>query len=165
MIQISVRQLVLLGLVSALIAAGLVIGYDRYVDQPTEGAESAPASAQTPISNPTVVDDERNNIDIYRAVSPGVVNIRTITPVRDFFAVYEAEGGGSGSVIDEKGHILTNYHVVQGAAQLYVTMSDGSEFEARRIGNDPDSDLAIIKIDAGNKRLTVVRMGDSDHLV
>ncbi len=164
MIQISIRQLGLLALISAVIASGMVISYDRYLNKPGRTAAEVQRAKSTPISDPSTGDDERNNIEIYRAVSPGVVNIRTITPVRDFFAVYEAEGGGSGSVIDEQGHILTNYHVVQGAERLYVAMADGSEYEARRIGVDPDSDLAVIKIDAPRQKLTVVRMGDSDHL-
>lgn len=164
MIQISVKQLVILGLITAAVAASLVIGYDRYVDRAALSAEGQQSAKTVPASDPAIGDDERNNIEIYRAVSPGVVNIRTITPVRDFFAAYEAEGGGSGSIIDEQGHILTNYHVVQGAERLYVTMADGSAYEAKRIGIDPDSDLAVIKIDAPRKKLTVARMGDSDHL-
>ncbi|MCS6806669.1 MAG: trypsin-like peptidase domain-containing protein [Acidobacteriota bacterium] len=169
MIQLTLRQMWTIVVVSAVMAAGLAIGCDRWLEhrgqtEPTKAPEPAVASAPT-AEGETLTDDERNNIEVYRRVSPGVVNISTVTYVRDFFSVYQQEGGGTGSIIDEQGHILTNHHVVEGAERLTVTLVDGSKYPARLIGSDPDTDLAVIKISGFKKPLTVVKMGDSSRLV
>lgn len=164
--QFSIRHLMLIGILSGVIAVGLFVGYQRWVDRPARLFGSPPSFdlPQASSGPATLTEDERNNIEIYKAVSPGVVNIRTVTLVQDFFAVYPEEGSGSGSIIDDQGHILTNYHVIEGARQLFVTLADGSEYRATLIGGDPDTDLAVIKINAPREKLTVVPMGDSDKL-
>ena len=109
--------------------------------------------------------DEENNISIYRRVGPGVVNITSVVMDRDFFLnPVPREGAGSGSVIDTAGHILTNHHVIRDSTKLEVTLSDGSKWRARFVGADPDNDLAVIKIDAPQEKLTVIPMGDSVKL-
>ncbi|MBI3950667.1 MAG: trypsin-like peptidase domain-containing protein [Acidobacteria bacterium] len=165
MIQLSIRQILTITILSAVVAAGLVIGYDRWVER--RGFTEQPISNRPGLSpgpEVAVTDDERNNIEVYRQVSPGVVNISAVTYVRDFFYVYPQEGSGSGSIIDERGHILTNFHVVEGARRLTVTMANGKQYPARFIGGDADTDLAVIKIDAPREALTVVKMGDSSRL-
>ena len=93
--------------------------------------------------------DEQNNIDIYRKAAPAVVHITSIVVQRDFFlGVVPREGTGSGVIIDPKGHILTNNHVIKDAQRIEVTLSDGSKWRGRLVGTDPDNDLAIIQIDA-----------------
>lgn len=112
-----------------------------------------------------LTEEERVNIEIYKKRSPGVVNITTTVVSYDFFFnPIPEQGTGSGSIIDKEGHILTNYHVVEGARFLEVTLFDGSRWEAKVVGVDPDNDLAVIKIDAPPERLTVIPMGDSDRL-
>lgn len=165
MYRLSFKQLVLISFLSAFLAAGGVIGYYRWLDRPAITFESPEREQPANSSAAALIEDERNNIEVYRRASPGVVNIRTITMVQDFFAVYPEEGGGSGSIIDTQGHILTNYHVVERAERLFVTLADGSEYRARVVGTDPDTDLAVIKIDAPREKLTVVKMGDSDRLM
>jgi S1-C subfamily serine protease len=81
-----------------------------------------------------------------------------------FFNTFPTQGSGSGSIIDTKGHILTNHHVVADAQKLEVTLADGSKWPAKLIGSDPDSDLAVIKIDAPKEKLKVILMGDSKNL-
>jgi S1-C subfamily serine protease len=168
MIQLSVRQILTIALVSAVAAAGLAIGCDRWLErrgQTDQPAATPSATAPAPASGAeSVTDDERNNIDVYRQVSPGVVNISTVTYVQDFFSVYQQEGGGTGSIIDDQGHILTNNHVVEGAEKLTVTLVDGSKYPAKLVGTDTDTDLAVIKITGLKKPLTVVKMGDSSRL-
>ncbi len=107
--------------------------------------------------------EEEINIKVYKEVSPSVVNITTTTLIRDFFSIYPQKGAGSGSIIDATGYILTNYHVVEGASEITVTLSDGSKYSARLVGADPDNDLAVIKINP-KKRLKPLKLGDSDSL-
>jgi S1-C subfamily serine protease len=110
-------------------------------------------------------EDEKNNISIYRQVGPGVVNIMSVVIEQDFlFNPIPREGAGSGSIIDNAGHILTNYHVIRDSTTLEVTLSDGSKLSARFVGADPDNDLAVIKIDAPKGSLTGIPMGDSSKL-
>jgi len=110
-------------------------------------------------------DDEENNISIYHRVGPGVVNITSVVVQRDFFFnPVPREGAGSGSIIDTDGHILTNHHVIRDSSKLEVTLSDGSKLPARFVGADPENDLAVIKIKAPKKKLTVIPMGDSSDL-
>jgi putative serine protease PepD len=98
-------------------------------------------------------------------MSPGVVNIINTAVSYDFFFNPVPEGGaGSGSIIDKKGNILTNYHVVEGAQRLDVTLSDGSKWEAKVVGTDPSNDLAVIRIDASQEKLKVIPLGDSGGL-
>jgi len=73
----------------------------------------------------------------------------------------ELKGLGTGLIIDAQGHILTNYHVVGGATEIQVTLSDGTQFPAKVVGTDPKTDLGVIKIDAG-KSLPFVTFADSD---
>jgi S1-C subfamily serine protease len=110
--------------------------------------------------------DEEINIRVYRAASPAVVNITTIAVAYDFFLnPLPKEGTGSGAIIDRSGHILTNFHVIDGARRLEVTLADGSKWPARPVGADPSNDLAVIKIDAPVEKLTVIPLGDSSKLL
>jgi S1-C subfamily serine protease len=108
---------------------------------------------------------ESENVRIYRQASPAVANIVTKTVEYDFF--YNAvpvEGAGSGFVIDATGHILTNYHVVQGAQAIEVTLGDQSHFKAHFIGADTRNDIALIQIDPHGKKLAPLVLGDSRTL-
>jgi S1-C subfamily serine protease len=110
--------------------------------------------------------DEEINIRVYRAASPAVVNITTTAVAHDFFLnPVPKEGTGSGAIIEPSGHILTNFHVIDGARRLEVTLADGSKWPARPVGADPSNDLAVIKIDAPAEKLTVIPLGDSSKLV
>lgn len=111
--------------------------------------------------------EERITVMVYQGVNRGVVNINTRTVRTDnfFFLEVPSEGAGSGSVLDTQGHILTNYHVIEGAREIQVTLYDGSTFDARPIGTDPNNDLAVIKIDAPAELLHPVPYGDSNTLL
>jgi S1-C subfamily serine protease len=109
--------------------------------------------------------DEQNNIEVYKAASPAVVNITTVTLAYDFFlnAVPVESGAGSGFLIDADGDIVTNYHVISGARQVQVTMADKSRFKAQVVGADPRSDLAVVRVSA-EKKLPYLQLGDSKNL-
>jgi len=112
-----------------------------------------------------LTDDEKNNVAIYQKASPGVVNITSRVIARDFFlAPVPREGSGSGSIIDTRGNILTNNHVIRDAQNLEVTLFDGSKWPAKVIGTDPDNDLAVIQIKAPAEKLKPLTMGDSRKL-
>jgi len=112
-----------------------------------------------------LTEEERNNISVYEKVSDGVVNVTSTAVQMDFFFnALPTQGTGSGSIIDTKGHILTNHHVVANAQKLEVTLADGSKWSAKLVGSDPDSDLAVIQIDAPKEKLKIIPMGDSKNL-
>jgi len=112
-----------------------------------------------------LTDDEKNNINIYQKASPSVVNVISTVITRDFFLnAVPREGSGSGSIIDAKGHVLTNNHVIRDAKKLEVTLADGSKWPANLVGTDPDNDLAVIKIDAPADKLKPLPLGDSQRL-
>ncbi len=119
-----------------------------------------------PLGNAKAITrDEANNIEVYQRVSPGVVNIVSVVVKYDFFYnPIPQKGTGSGAVIDEKGYIITNSHVIQNAQSLEVTLADGSKWPAELIGSDPDNDLAVIRIKAPPERISVIPMGDSSNL-
>ncbi len=119
-----------------------------------------PASAASGYS-----PDEQNNIDIYKSAREATVNITSKVYRQDwFFQIYPSEGTGSGFILNPEGQILTNNHVVTGAAQLTVTLADKKVYQAKVLGTDPRNDLALIKIEAGRK-LPTLHLGDSDNLV
>ncbi len=112
-----------------------------------------------------LTEDEKNNVVIYQKISPSVVNIISTVLTRDFFLnPVPREGSGSGSIIDTRGHILTNNHVIRDAQKLEVTLFDGSKWRAKLIGKDPDNDLAVIKIGAPVEKLKPLPLGDSHRL-
>lgn len=102
---------------------------------------------------------------VYEATSPSVVNITNRTYIYSrFMGSQEQEGTGSGFVYDVKGHILTNYHVIEDADEILVTLSDGQVFSAELVGSDSTNDLAVLHIDAGDSLPAPLALGDSDDL-
>jgi S1-C subfamily serine protease len=109
--------------------------------------------------------DEALNVRIYRQAAPAVANILTKATEYDFWMdPVPVEGAGSGFVIDAKGYILTNFHVVQGAQTIEVVLGDQTRHAAKFIGADQRNDVALIKIEPGAKPLAVLALGDSAAL-
>jgi len=108
---------------------------------------------------------ESQIIAVYEAVSPAVVNITSRSYTYDMFMrAIPQEGTGSGFVYDTQGHVVTNYHVIENAEELLVTLANGQVYEAQIVGADPSNDLAVIRIDAGPDLPAPVALGDSDQL-
>ncbi len=109
---------------------------------------------------------ERRNIAVYESVNRCVVNINTLTVnVDSFIGLAQPEkGAGSGSVLDRRGHILTNHHVIDGARQIRVTLFNGDSYDAALVGQDPANDTAVLKIDAPKDVLFPVKLGASTGL-
>ena len=112
-------------------------------------------------------EDERQNITIYERLNSGVVNITTQTMAYNWFLepVPREGGSGSGSVIDTRGYVLTNNHVIRNAIKVNIILSDGSQYEGTVVGTDPETDLAVLKFEpARGTTLQVIPYGDSDGL-
>ena len=168
MYRLSARQILLIALISAFFAAGAVAIVDRVSNRLDQSSQAALSETPPPgITDPGVATDEQNNIEVYKALSPGVVFIHSTSYARDFLGFVEPqEGSGSGSILDQQGNILTNYHVVEGAQKLSVSMGGQKDYAATIVGGDPDTDLAVIRlVEKPAGALTVVPMGDSDKLV
>jgi len=122
------------------------------------------AAAHSNVS--ALTPEEITTIRAYEKVAPSVVNITTHVCEAEFFfcAVPSIIGSGSGVVLKENGLIMTNSHVVAEARNIRVTTSDGRRLEARVISVDPDDDLALMKVDVGDKPLKAIVLGDSDTL-
>ncbi len=133
---------------------------------------ASPPTPTPPATNLTALIDEagldfaeKRVVEVYRQVSPAVVNITTQVLRRNFFfEAVPAEGAGSGFVIDKQGHILTNYHVIRGARQIEVTFLDETAAPAVIVGADPGNDIAVLKVDVPPEQLQPVQLGQSDNL-
>jgi S1-C subfamily serine protease len=113
---------------------------------------------------PAFDSEEQENIAVYKKALPSVVNITSTAVAYDFFyGAVPKEGQGSGFVIDPAGHILTNYHVVEGARQVEVTTSEKKKYRAEIVGTDPQHDLAVIQI--SERAVTPASLGDSRNLI
>ncbi|MBI1746186.1 MAG: trypsin-like peptidase domain-containing protein [Acidobacteria bacterium] len=168
----SFRNLLLSCLITAVTVTalwwGVALVRPRKLDTVAERDPLAASMESTPEPGKTVglTPDELVNIRVYKAVSPGVVNIVGKTVEYDFFfQPLQREGSGSGFVIDNDGNIVTNYHVVRESEQVEVSLlNEPKPFPARVVGADPINDLAVIRISAPRVKLRPVKMGDSSRL-
>ena len=110
--------------------------------------------------------DELETIRVFEARNDGVVNISTQRVTLNWFfePIPEQGQSGSGSIIDQRGYVLTNNHVVRGASEITVTLADGTSLPGEVIGTDPENDLAVLKIDPQGRELTTIPLGRSDNL-
>jgi putative serine protease PepD len=126
-----------------------------------------PGLSEKPVAgkNEALTEDESINVRIYRQASPAVANILTKATEYDFFMdPVPVEGAGSGFLIDPRGYILTNYHVVAGAQTIEVILGDQRRYPAKFIGADQRNDIALVKIEPKGKQLTALPLGDSSTL-
>ena len=102
--------------------------------------------------------------DIYREAAPGVVQVTSTVVTEDpfFGGTQRGQALGSGFVLDKAGHIVTNYHVIEGASEVLVNFSRQDAMRAKVVGNDPSTDIAVLEIDANARALTPLRLGNSD---
>jgi putative serine protease PepD len=152
---------------SGALAAGVAIGVGGYAAVADGGS---PASAVDSTSAAVPAASSRLGVGaIYQKVNAGVVEITATSSAAQGdspFPFGDQQGGGqqaqgSGFVYDTAGHVITNYHVVQGATLLTVTFADGSTYDATVVGSDPSTDLAVVKVDAPGDKLHALALGDS----
>lgn len=158
--------------VSACLIVALMTALVTYsLAQPSRsGVIESAALAQPPnegqIDNEDFSPEERTNIAVYERTNRSVVNITTRSVQTDDFFMFSVprDGTGSGCVLDKKGHILTNYHVIDGARRVVITLYDTTIHEAKYVGGDPNNDLAVLKIDAPADKLFPLKWGDAGKL-
>ena len=140
---------------------------------PTQPAFNAPLSRVPAAAKAEASDipprrfsaEERTNIDVYEKGRQSVVNIDTKTIVNlRWIGRQEQEGSGSGWVLDKQGHIVTNYHVVQGSDIVTVTLGEGDSVPAEVIGVNPKNDIAVLKVNIDPAQLFPVKLGFSETL-
>jgi S1-C subfamily serine protease len=137
-------------------------------------AATPPALARSDAAPRTVTPrgaltaDEQAHIDIFRRNSPSVVHITSLGEQRDLFSMNVQRvprGTGTGFVWDDRGHIVTNYHVIQGANGARVTLADQSSYDAELVGYFADRDLAVLRIQAPKEKLPPIAVGSSRELL
>ena len=144
---------------------------------PTPSPISTPLPTPTPLPveelvNTTALIDqlgldfaEKRVIQVYKQVAPSVVNVTTQVLRRSFFyEVIPEAGAGSGFVLDDEGHILTNYHVIDSAQSIEVTFVNETTLSARLVGADQRNDIAVLQVDAPPELLVPVELGESTSL-
>lgn len=142
----------------------------RFVPGRRSGVRAGPdlrsAAPRADLDDDDLTPEERINVSVYDAVNRSVVNINTKSTKVDAFFLFDlsSEGAGSGTVIDHQGHILTNYHVIEGAEQIQVTLFDGKNYDAKVVGGDESTDVAVLRVSAPAESLFPVEFGDSTRL-
>jgi S1-C subfamily serine protease len=157
------QRLVWLIMAVVLLLVGIVIGSHM------PAVRAGPTATPTPLPLSTRADIatalQEQLVAIYEKAGPSVVHIRNQRTVVDFFGQIIPQGGtGTGFVYDAQGHIVTNYHVVEGAQSLDVTLADGRTFSASLVGSDPVNDLAVIRIRTNEPLPPPLPLADSAQL-
>lgn len=161
-----------LAIVGVVLISGAYWAGGRWGQRQPRKVEALPIGA-TPASMPdrdsprdaALTDDEAINVRVYRQASAAVANILTKATEYDFFMdPVPVEGAGSGFVIDSRGYILTNFHVVQDAQSIEVVLGDQTRYPAKFVGADQRNDVALIKVEPKGKPLVALALGDSSKL-
>ncbi|MEM7105768.1 MAG: trypsin-like peptidase domain-containing protein [Bacteroidota bacterium] len=156
-----------------LLAAGFIVGSGWKSKENTKEKTSGEVVAEFFNEEPTSLEDtltpaELATIRLFEKAAPSVAFITTTSLRRNFFSMDVTEiprGNGSGFVWDEQGHIVTNFHVIQGADRAQVTLADQSSWDAQLVGVAPEKDLAVLKINAPVDKLFPIKVGDSENLL
>jgi S1-C subfamily serine protease len=153
----------------AVIAAALAAAAaTAFVPPPTFAQGRTDAAPRSVVPRGPLAADELANIELFRRTSPSVVHITSLGVQRDLFSMNVQQvprGTGTGFVWDEHGHVVTNFHVIQGANALQVTLADQSTHAAQFVGAFPDRDLAVLRIDAPRDKRPPLAIGSSRDLL
>jgi putative serine protease PepD len=153
--------------VAAALVVGAGVGAGSYAALNDDGPQATTVVQRPAIGSPTAATKALTVNGVYKSARDGVVEITTTTTSSGsspFGGSQQSQAQGSGFVYDPDGHIVTNDHVVDGAAAISVTFSDGTKYSAKVVGADPSSDLAVIKVDAPSSKLRPLSLGDSSSL-
>ena len=160
----STRQLIALaataaiGGAAAVGAVALLGGLEGDTTTVVNETVAAPGAASAPSGKAMSVNE------IYERAAPGVVQIASTSRAGDTFSGGTPSALGSGFVLDKAGHIVTNFHVIDGADQIRVSFSNRDTVGADLVGNDPSTDIAVLQVEANASALTPLPLGDSDKV-
>ena len=177
----SKRHLVAASCISAIVVASLFVTFillhkskEAAVSQEQTLIQSNTIELETNTPSLTVANDtnlytqdEIQNISVYERCNEAVVNITTQIMGYDWFLepVVTSSGSGSGSIIDKRGYVVTNVHVIENASTITISLSDGSSYEGSVVGQDVESDIAVLKFTPpADKELKTIAFGNSDSL-
>ena len=153
---------------SLLLLVAILLGWWFFFGERRPAGIDPDASPRIVTPRGDLAADERNTIDLFRAASPAVVYITNIELRRNIFSLNVSEipkGTGSGFLWDKEGRVVTNYHVIEGASRVEVTLADRSSWQASLVGVAPDKDLAVLKIAAPADKLQPLPVGESANLL
>jgi S1-C subfamily serine protease len=146
----------------------LFLGLWWYLAEPKQAGTEPETMPRPVVARGDFAADEQNTIELFQAVSPSVVFITSVELRRDLFSlnIYEIpQGTGSGYVWDRQGRIVTNYHVIEKASQVKVTLADHTTWKAAVVGVAPDLDMAVLQIGAKPEQLPPIMVGESHNLM
>ncbi len=158
------------GLAAAALLGGLVVlGGVALTGDLGGGTTTVVRTSPSPAAAAPVVDNNRLSVrEIYARAAPGVVQITSTSGTADTPTAAPAgpsgappQALGSGFVVDKAGHIVTNYHVIEGADQIEVSFSNRDTLRAMLVGSDPSTDIAVLRVEATSRGLTPLEFGDS----
>ncbi len=158
----------------SVVASAMTLSFVGYFNRPSEKAEvketyavkSYQPKEEKAILTAVSEDAEKKALsveEIAKQVGPSIVGISCASTVRTFYGTQTSESIGSGIIIGSEGHIVTNYHVINGAEKITVNLTSGGKYQAQVIGGDEKTDLAVIKINA-NEELHIAKIGNSDEV-
>ena len=132
--------------------------------EPAPDTEATPTRLSDEFLRPLDIEEQLIT-NLYERVGPAVVHVTSRVVNMDFFfGAVPSEGTGSGFIVDKEGYVVTNFHVVEGARSIAVTLADETEVPAEVVGVDPPNDLALLHIDVPPEQLIPVELGSSDNL-
>lgn len=161
----SASSIVCFALLSLFVQSCVVAQAVQPASAESPGAVSGTASETQQLNQSNYLPEERVSIAVYERCNRSVVHIATKSVSVDSFSQLKLrEGSGSGSVLDKEGLILTNYHVIEGARAISVGLHNGLFYDAELVGQDPDTDIAVLRIKAPAENLFPVSLGESEDL-
>ena len=165
----------ILAVISAAVAGSIIstvitlsaVGIIKNDTAPSFGDASVVSSQAYKSDYALMADETEKTVlsveEISKRVGPSIVGISSTTKVQSYFGTQTGKQSGSGIIIDEKGHIVTNYHVIENGSEIKVSLTSGNVYDAELVGGDEKTDIAVLKINA-NEELRVATLGNSDEV-
>ena len=152
------------GIVASMLTLGITGQMGRVIlPQSSSGYVQYEENEFLPITTDTQEKKALSVEEIAKKAGPSIVGISCQSVVNTYFGKQTSESGGSGIIISAEGHIVTNYHVIEGSTSIKVKLTSGNEYDAKVVGGDEKTDIAVIKISA-SESLHVATIGDSDDV-
>lgn len=164
----GMKYLLLLGVVIGAFLLGGLMSSNKDLASSSPAVKEEENNNKRDVAPVTIISNtEGATIELFEKCAPSVAFINTTTVQKNRWSMNVQEipkGNGSGFIWDDQGHIVTNFHVIQGADRATVTLSDQSTWQAELVGSEPRKDLAVLKIDAPKEMLNAIKIGDSEKL-